>query len=188
MFFDKYRSFTIIEMESIELINSKKNSLERAITIINNEQTLFKYIMIGYYNIIKKLLNYVYIHDIYCKNFCVNNFKIKDKEHWYISNKPVNLIILDNCIYINNFKIPYEYIILFFNKTDMIYLKIFGNIVNENNKINLELSSDFIEILFNYTNSTHIINCIKTNMFYHIKYNKISEVAIEYFLKTNKDC
>ena len=44
------------------------------ISLINNEQTLFKYIMIGYYNIIKKLLNYVYIHDIYCKNFCVNNF------------------------------------------------------------------------------------------------------------------
>ena len=182
MFFAKRRSYISIEIESMELIRNKKVSLERALIIINNEQTFIQHLFIVYYNIIKKLLTFIYITNIYCKTFYVNKFRIKNKEHWYISDKSVNLHIFDDCIYINNFKIPYEYIIFFRNLNNTVYIKIFGNIVNENNKLNLELSEGFIEILCEYSNSKMLIDCIKKNMYYHIKYNKIDQNVISFFL------
>ena len=93
MFFAKRRSFTIIEIESMEIINYKKFSLDRAIKLINSEQTFLQHFLFVYYNIIKKILNYVYLNDMYYKTFCINNFKLKNNEHWYISNKSTNLLI-----------------------------------------------------------------------------------------------
>ena len=190
MFFTRRQSYISIEIESMEIIKYKKFSLEHALIIINNEQTFLQYLLVVYYNIIKKILSFIHI-DLYYKRFYVNKFKLINNNDLYVSVKPVNgnqLILFDDCMCINYFKIPYEYILL--SKTysnNTVYIKIFGNIINKNNKFDIELSDGFIEILFEYTNPKIVLDCIKKNMYYHIKYNKINDDVIKYYLNFKKD-
>jgi hypothetical protein len=64
-----------------------------------------------------------------------------------------------------------------------IYIVLCGNISSDDSsKINLELSEGIVELLFTCDNPLNIIKIIKKNMYYHIKYNKINENSINYFL------
>jgi hypothetical protein len=176
----------------MELIDQKNNLFLEGIKEINKQQNFLDYIIILFYNFFKKILSLLSIHNIYHTRFLIDNLKLKNNNHLYKSVKNVHIYFFDDSIYINNFKIPYEYIIYIMQiNNNNIYIVLFGNISSDDSsKINLELSEGIVELLFTCDNPLNIIKIIKKNMYYHIKYNKINENSINYFLnylKTKKD-
>ena len=90
MFLTKRRSFVIIEIESMELVNIKKERIEKAIQIINNNQTKVEYALILYYNIFKQFLHYFYNFTyikICINDICYKKFELKTID--FIHNKHI---------------------------------------------------------------------------------------------------
>jgi hypothetical protein len=192
MFLNKRRSFIIVEIESMEIINTKKECIEKAIQIINNDQTKLQYALILYYNIFKQFLLYFYnftyikvcMNDICYKKFYLKKIKFNYNDHVYSFKKSLEFYIYDNCICINNFnnfKIPYEYITSFKSFDNIICIQILGTIDNIDNNIKIKLSNGIINIYCICDNSYKIFKHLKKNMYYHIKYNKIEDEVITYY-------
>jgi len=197
MFLTKRRSFVIIEIESMELVNIKKERIEKAIQIINNNQTKVEYALILYYNIFKQFLHYFYnftyikicINDICYKKFELKTIDFIHNKHIFSFKKSLNLFVYDNCISIddfNNFNIPYEYITTFRAFNDIIRIQILGTIDNVDNNVKIKLSGGIINVYCRCNNANDLSNQIKKNMYYHIKYNKINDEVVSYYINNDR--
>ena len=71
----KRRSFIIVEIESMELIDQKNNLFLEGIKEINKQQNFLDYIIILFYNFLKKFLSLLSIHNIYHTRFLIDNLK-----------------------------------------------------------------------------------------------------------------
>jgi len=192
MSISKRRSFTVVEIESMEVINQKKNSMNRALRIINSQQTKTGFILIVYYNIIKQVINYIHlltflkitINDIYYKKFHIDQTKFFYNDRGFYYKKTLNLYMYDNGIIINNIYISYEYIISFgIFDTDgyIVKIRVFANLTNINGRLQLELTNGIVDILFLCDDGFKICTLLKKNMYYHIKYNKLNDDVINYY-------
>ena len=187
----KRRSFTIVEIESMEVINIKKIKIDNALKIINLEQTKLKFLLILYYNFIKNFINYIHyltfikicINDIYYNKYHIHKSKFFYNDQVFYYKKQIKIYLYDNGIILDNSFIPYEYIISFRTiDNSTVKLKIFANLTNINSKLQFELTNGIVDILLLCDKGLKICNLLKKNMFYHIKYNKINEDVIYYYI------
>ncbi len=171
----------------MEVINHKKNTMENALKIINSEQTKAEFILIVYYNVIKMLINYIYlltfirINYIYYKKFNINEIKFLHSENIYHYKKPLNLYMYDNGIIIKDFYISYEHILYFGAFGNYVKMKIFANIIVLDGILQLKLANGIVDILFLCDSSDRLCNFLKKNMHYHIKFNKLNDDVINYY-------
>jgi len=173
-------------MEQMEQIHFKKKQLERAIEIINKEQTFFNNVLVIYYIFCKCILSYVHIKNIYSKVYTIKKIYINSENEQLIIEHPLTLKITDCGIHVHTFFIPYEYIIKFNKFDDDIYMEVFASIIkNNDNTVQLEIKKEVLKIYMKFDKSfiSDILKNIKKNMYYHIKYNKIDVSVIDYFDK-----
>ena len=144
--------------------------MELTIQKINKESFLFIF-----YLYIRWVLSYILN---YCKVVPVKSIKYNNLVYFCKT-----ILIKSNGIELNNFHIPYENILTFKRENNDIILFIFAKISET-----LELSSTICEINIECEKiNDDIIDDIKRNMYYHIKYNKINENVIDVYLKDKKD-
>ena len=172
----------IIEIESMEFINHKKNTMENALKIINSEQTKADFILIVFYNMVKILINiFIKIKYIYYKKFYINETKFLYSENIYHDKKPLILYMYDSGIVINDFHISYEHILYFGNFGNYVKMKIFANLVLLDGRLQLELGNGIVDILFLCDFRDRLCIFLKKNMYYHIKFNKLNDYVIKYY-------
>ena len=150
--------------------------MDSAIKKINKQQTFLEIISnINYYLISLLLFNFKF----YSKTIQINDFSIfhLNKEYKLFSNKFI--VLYDNGVFINGCVfIKYEYIISIESFKNTSIIKIFGSI--KNNLFDNNLDST-IDILLNLDDPDNFCNILKSNMCYHIKFNKIEPSVIEKF-------
>jgi len=101
---------------------------------------------------------------------------IKYNSEIYDNTKKI--LITSTGIDLIKFHIPYENILIFGKENNNIVMNIFAKI----NESNLEPSSNICKITINFEKlNDSIMNDIKKNMYYHIKYNKINQNVIDYY-------
>ena len=66
---------------------------------------------------------------------------------------------------------------------DMCVIHILAKIKKENDVLTLSLDKNILKVVFKMDSPGYFFNCMKTNMFYHIKYNKVNDNAIEYYFE-----
>jgi hypothetical protein len=89
--------------------------------------------------------------------------------------------ITEKGIFINESFISYEYIITFKTSVNELFIQLFGTI-EKNENLTIKPSKNIINVVVKFQkNQNGIVENIKRNMYYHIKYNKINEDAIDYF-------
>jgi len=108
--------------------------------------------------------------------------KIKNNNQFFIT---------DSGIYILGFFIPYEHIIRFSYYSDKIIMDIFASYnVKTEKSIFLQLQHTFVKDTFvrmtfkteNKFVSKKIFDLLKTNLHYHLKYNKINTEHLPFIL------
>ena len=175
-------SFLTITIEDMETIELKKNRMNKAIGIINRNTSVLNEIITMYYNFIKNLCAMFYIKNVYTKFFNVNVMNVYSNNKLHRFNKDLIFCMNDNQISINGWSVPYENIITFTSMEGMVYIKLFGTLENEN----YVFSDNCMELLISFKSIKmvrKIMLLLRQNMFYHIKYNKINDIVIEYFQK-----
>jgi hypothetical protein len=169
--------FIVIEIESIESMNYRKSRIEYAINKINQDYNLFDKIKIFYYNLLKWILNLLRINYVYTKTFKIKQINVNEIK---IENSML-FKITEKGIFINESFISYEYIITFKTNVNELFIQLFGTIEKNENLI-IKPSKNIITVVVKFQkNQNGIVENIKRNMYYHIKYNKINEDAIDYF-------
>jgi len=111
-------------------------------------------------------------------------FLYNNKDH--LSKNTREIKITDHGINVNDFNIPYEYLLTISRELNMlnenvIIISFLGKITEENESIKIELCNDITKILLFTDKNCKFNNMIVRNMFYHIKYNKINFEVIDYF-------
>ncbi len=177
-------SFISIEVETMELIENRKNKLEKAITIIDKSKENY-FILFFYF---KLICSYLYVKNVYSKQFLVKNFYYF-QEKYYSFFKPTLLEITDTHIVINSSIIPYEYIISYNNVDECLCLRLFVCTKVNSKKLEFYPSNNVMYIMLCFTSkeiSKEIATLIRKCMYYHIKYNKINENALDYYTELEK--
>jgi hypothetical protein len=180
---------TIVEMENLEIMQTKITSemktviMESAIRKINKQQNFFTNLINYQYYFLKYYLSFLTI--LFCKKFVIHKmffFQKEENEETYHSNKSV-LYLYDNGIFFSRCHIPYENILQFGMEKDMCVIHILAKIKKENDVLTLSLDKNILRVVFKMDSPGYFFNCMKTNMFYHIKYNKVNDNAIEYYFE-----
>lgn len=169
--------FIIIQIESIEIMNYRKSRVEYAINRINQDYTFLDKIKIFYYNLFKWILNKLWINYIYTKTFKIKELNINDLK----INKCLLFKITEKGIYINESFISYEYIITFKTKVNELFIQLFGSVETIDDNLIIKPSKSIVNVVVKFQKKQNVVENIKKNMYYHIKYNKINEDAIDYF-------
>jgi hypothetical protein len=173
-----------IEKEDMDLI-LKKKIINNTIKKINKEQ-----------GFIRGIVNYLYYCFSYYISFlCILCYKkhtikkmyfLNDKEENRLYNKKHIICIYDKGIYIHKITIPYENIIAITIQKEYCYIDIFATVIQHENGIKIELSDTITKFILVMENKhSKILNDIKVNMYYHMKYNKINFQVVENYYKNN---
>ena len=186
---EKRISFITIQIEDMETLELRKSRLENAVVRINKEGILND-LLIFYYNVLKMVFGYIHVSTIYTKTFKVLQLKVtlSDDKHYYFY-KDIYLSIYDNKLFINVSEIPYEYIITFTSRNQFIFMELFATTKVVDKKLKFVLSDKKISVILRLVDSkeaTKICKLLRQNMYYHIKYNKIDENVIDYFVELEK--
>jgi hypothetical protein len=173
-------SFVIVEiMES----KTPEEIHYNAICFIRKQETFIRYLInVSYYffNLFFSFINFLKII-IYFKSFDIKNVTVEYLGDTRYLKRPLNskFIVLDNGIEIYNFFIPYESILQYGSKDNVVALTIFGKIQFGLKKINIKQATTQFSLQFETNFAENVCNIIKRNMYYHIKYNKIDKKLIE---------
>jgi len=159
-------------------IKFKEQVMKNAIKIINKGNTFLR----NWFNYFKYILSLIGIRNILCQQIGFYKIKISYNGIKYLCTPPVKILIMDDCLLMNNYFIPYEYIINLkrynLEKFTLYTLDILGTLIISENALKIKLGGGHVKILL-FTNSKYnLIKTIKNNMYYHIKYNKINEEVI----------
>ena len=175
-------SFISIEVESMELIEHRKNKIEQAKLIINQNKQFTNYFILFFY--FKWICHYFYEKSFYIKNMC---FKTTDRYTPFY--KLTQLVIKDHLIIIHGSEIPYEHIISFNIMKECLCLRVFAK-MKVGKRLYFEPCEEIMHIMLCFQSpeickqvSTIITRC----MYYHIKYNKINENVVDYYIKLEKE-
>ena len=183
-------------MENTENTENKfieKDLIDFAIQKIKKEQTLTLIFLDKVYYFLTNFIKIVYAL-VFNSNaltfFCIKKIEIKSvilkyNDLNYIANKTTALLLYDNGIILNKLFIPYENIIEFERiNNDLFNITIFAKIKNEKNNCYINLGNEVITINIISNNLSYQINkYIKSNMYYHIKYNKMNSDVVKYYAK-----
>ncbi len=186
---EKRISFITIQIEDMEMLELRKSRLENAVVKINKEGVLND-LLIFYYNFLKIVFGYIHVSNIYNKTFKVLQLRVNvssDKVYYFY--KDIYITIYDNKLFINVSEIPYEYIITFTSRNEFIFMELFATTKVVDKKLKFILSDKKISVILRFMDSNKAsIFCklLRQNMYYHIKYNKIDETVIDYFVELEK--
>jgi len=181
--FKRKLSYIVINIEEMSSIEKENHHMRMVIKKITNEQNLF----IVFYN-------YLY----YCINYYIFSYFKIQHFHWYKANeisinntlkidKTLSFYIFDNGVQFygkaHNYFIPYEYITEFSTLNNNVRFNLFATFTKDpEENIKMEFSSERSIISFNVEDNSYIIKYIKSNMRYHILYNKIDKKVLNYYL------
>ena len=182
-------SYIIINIEEMEI--DKKQIIINAVKQINKEQSLLhlllyiNYYYLSYYlNIIFWLLPSVNIC-LFSKKFKIENICFHHNEMFYKSSCINDLILYDNGMILNDLFIPYENIIQFGYTDDTVYLDLFAKINKMEDNFTFSLGHNIVNVSIKSNSSIKIFKYIKSNLYYHIKYNKMNFDIVKYYYKKN---
>lgn len=178
-------SFISIEVESMELIEHRKNKIEQAKLFIDKQCTDY-FILFFYF---KWICSYIYLRNIYTKTFKVKNLFYYQNKKVYSFFKLTELKIKDHLIIIHGSEIPYEYLISFNGDEECLCLRFFATTKVYSKKLQIEPCDNIIFIMLCFESKeicTQVKLLITRCMYYHIKYNKINENVLDYYIKFEK--
>jgi hypothetical protein len=172
-------------MENLDL---RKKRLDSALVKIDKESVLNDMIIL-YYNLLKLICGYIYISTIYIKTFKILQLNVYANDTIYRFYKDMFLKINDDKMFINVSQVPYEYIITFVCNEEYIFMELFAKTKVIDKKLKLLPSDKKIQLILRFASkelATKICQLMRQNMYYHIKYNKIDENVIDYFMELEK--
>ncbi len=172
----------VIEMESVDY----KQAINNAIQKINKEQTFWQVMVNLNYFFVTIYLNFLFNFQIYRKTFKIITFSMIQDGSEYTISEPTNLVFYDSHFTIDGYSIIYEHIIRFeaFKGSQFVKMTMFGLIQKENDRIIIDFTSNsVITVLLKVNNPDYFCNVMRSNMFYHIKYNKLDVQVIDKFNK-----
>jgi hypothetical protein len=150
--------------------------MNNAIQKIKKETSLFTFIVNFNYYLIFSYFSFLFNH-----TFLINKVIFNFKETSYLIKNNLLLIVTDKGIKIQNNFIPYENITKYGNNDNQFFINIFGIIDFQNEKLKFSLGNGNLTIAFDSTNPCKLINLIRKNMNYHIRYNKINTEVISWY-------
>ena len=169
------------KISEIELIQKKlftKNILiNGALDRINKDETLIRTIINWNYYVFTYFFSYISI--LFCKKYSVSKISFLEDVVLY---KKRTIFLYDKGFFIDSFIIPYEYILSFSCDDAVCEMEIFATI--DKNDFKIILGGGILKINIEMEYPRDFCKDIKTNMYYHIKYNKLNEGVFEYYFKT----
>ena len=142
--------------------------IKKAIEIVNKELTIINKFFFMIYYFFKK-----YFINCYSKKIVLKELLFSFKNENYISKEDINEIILyDDHINIGNMKISYNQLYDFRYLDNFFNINILGEISNSEVLITPKVKS-IVEIYFFTDNCEYLSKKIKSNLYYHIKYNVV---------------
>ena len=180
------RSFVVINMENVKSVDE---CLKEAVIYITKREVLFQYII----NKIYQFLSYLFfLNYFYYRSFSVEHVIVKytndSTDHTRLIHKHKNgenkLIVKDNGIKLYDYFVPYECILKFGyvaqkNNLGLIVMDMFGNVDSGDKTITVSTGTDKIVLSFKIKNGINIIDIIRSNMYYHLKYNKVNRSLLK---------
>ena len=169
-------------MESVDY----KQAITKAVSKINNEQTFLQVMINLNYFFVTLYLNFLFNFQIYKKTFKVITFSMVQDRGEYTISEPTNLHFYDSHFTIDGYSIKYEYIIKFeaYDSSNFVKMTMFGLILKENNCIKIDFTSNsVITVFLKVDKPSYFSNVMRSNMFYHIKYNKLDLEVVDKFNK-----
>jgi len=158
--------------------------IRNAIKRINREETLIRSIINYQYYLINYYLSFLCI--LFCKRYIVTKIIFYQLENGskrsYISDSKKTLFLYDKGFCINDLLIPYENVLEFGMNNGFLVVDVFAKIVHENQKINMFLDNSIIKLAIEMENPKNFMENMKSNMYYHIKYNKINKEILQYYV------
>ena len=154
-----------------------------------DKESVLNDIIILYYNLLKLICGYIYISTIYIKTFKILQINVYANDTIYRFYKDMFLKINDDKMFINVSEVPYEYIITFVCNEEYIFMELFARTKVIDKKLKLLPSDKKIQLILRFASkelATKISQLMRQNMYYHIKYNKIDENVIDYFMELEK--
>ncbi len=177
---NQIKDYIIINITTEMSTQEIKRIMDQAIEKIKKETTFLTFILnLNYYFI------FSYFSFFFNKVFIGNSLILSHNKLSYLVNKTFKMVVSDNGILIDTVFIPYENITTFCYGAGIITLDILASIEN-NEKIKVNLEKDKLTtISINCKNGINLVNSIKKNMYYHIRYNKINTDVMNYYTKNN---
>jgi len=176
---------TVVEIEQLmaTTVSSEMKMviMESAIQKINKQEKLITTLLNYQYYLIKYYLSFLTI--LFCKKFIIHKMYFSQKDHQlnYLIQKDSVLYLYDNGIYFNKCHIPYENILQFGIEKDICVLHILGKIEKKDDVLTMSLDKNILKVIFKMDTPGLFLKSMKNNMFYHIKYNKVNETAIQFY-------
>jgi len=167
---------TVIEMEEAR---SKIDIIKNAIAKITKEQTIIRVIINYYYYVLSTYFSFMYVLFSRKYNIVRTVFYYQSRE--YIFNKKSVIYVLDNGIFLDSINIPYESVVSFGSNKNVCTLQIFGSLNFTDSKLRIGICKNNIKIDIELEYESDIVNIIKENMYYHIKYNKVNKDIVEFY-------
>ena len=184
---------TIIEIENIEIMSTKVTSemkmvmMEKAVQRINKQENFITSLLNYQYHLLKYYISFLTV--LFSKKFVIHKMFFfqteNNKEINYFFNNISTLYLYDNGIYFNKCHIPYENILRFGMEKDMCVIHILAKIEKHDDVLILSLDKNILKVVLKMDSPGYFFKCMKTNMYYHIKYNKVNEIAIEFYSENN---
>jgi hypothetical protein len=188
VYINRHPSFITVQIEDMENLDLRKKRLDSALVKIDKESVLNDMIIL-YYNLLKLICGYIYISTIYIKTFKILQLNVYANDTIYRFYKDMFLKINDDKMFINVSQVPYEYIITFVCNEEYIFMELFAKTKVIDKKLKLLPSDKKIQLILRFASkelATKICQLMRQNMYYHIKYNKIDENVIDYFMELEK--
>jgi hypothetical protein len=170
--------------------STNNNAQWKSATVyIKHQQTVLQYMLILFYNLIKKVLMYtsIDINDIYYSSFFIKSVKFKSNDQWYVSKKPFTLYLFDNCFCINNFKIYYEYLIVTQTSEKYVHMVVYASLNCSDTSLSFNIGDNVMSIVLETKYTRQLTQTIKKNMHYHILYNQINKYVVYDVITKHKD-
>ena len=175
--------FIVIQMPEAQMPEAQtaQNLIDNAYKFININESFINRIMNHYYYIVSQLFLLLGLV-IYFKNIEISGGFINYKDlSWNIKSKN-KLVILDSGIYVCSNFVRYESIIKIGIHSNNLILTIFGSVENHNKFIRIKNNNLSYTVLLKINKPLQVFNIIKSNMFYHIKYNQVDKKIVEYYI------
>ena len=180
--FKRKPSFVSIHIEDMVSVKKVNDHMKYVVKKINTLQSVYQKIINYFYYILTLFLP----SKFYYNSYKVSNITIKNKKESLFIPNLITFYIFDNCVLfygktnngICSIKIPYEYIMQFKDAVTYFEFSIFGTI---DESFNYTLSQEKTVITFYSLSLNSFIKLIKSNMYYHIAFNKLDYKVIEYF-------
>jgi hypothetical protein len=157
-----------------------QSRLEDARSIINAYETLFLRII----NMVYWFITFYFPFLKISTSFRISQVIVKYEKDIRLLRKEQNiqnvLVVKDHGIDFYTHFIPYErlYQVGFYKSG--VYIVFIGDIVyGDKNVVMKDENNGYVYVSFKLKNPKQLWGCIKSNMYYHFKYNKINEKVLE---------